>query len=264
MPLRKFNYTGRTDIPEKEFTIGTDPANPGRIKISLDKDYFGPPGSDPRGGLDDHLKVYIEPKIGNMKTSIPCGTLGDIRRNGYTVEKDIGDPFGDLSRIRYDIFFVEEQTGLKIVRAFCDNLRISGGQGKTESRVGIVDVVFSAELNEIWKVEIYDEYTRLTLNSRFVNRENINGVNGAFILPAVLREVLIHRIFIDGVVDMDDFGDWQDFMDHYCRQCEVPGTLDHKDRDFDKMEVMEFIDCIVGKFIESTNIGKIIRQGESE
>jgi len=212
------------------------------------------------------LQVYIEPKIGNLKQSIRVKGMGDIRRDGYRAAVEIPDFFSDITRVRFDIFLVEDENGYKKVRGMCENLRLTENNREGDDKAGILEVAFKDDLPEIWKVELDSDHVKLTVNSRFINRENIKGKYGAFILPAVVREILIHKIFIDGVEDFDDFGEWQDFIDTYISRCERPSVISVNEEGFEesKTEVLNFIDCIVTGFIGSTNLRDIIGAGDRE
>jgi len=244
---RRFNYTGRKKIPRE------------KISISLNRDNNRRPQSfraDMR--LNDlHLppesKVYIE---AYHRTEVRRYVFGTVRNLIAPEDTGLAD-IGYSDNLKFRVLLVDESGTHGLILAHADRIK---PEASLERRA-ILPVAFDDLGRQIWRIEFAgdDNAPLLVLNRNIPNIENIARSDPQFILyvyPQVIREVLSHTVFVDGVdsqaePDIDWHKDWLDFTKTILPGVTIPEILDPHQDGFDKEEVQEWINKVVEEFCAS-------------
>lgn len=238
---RRLNYTGRRSIPRRNISA--------RIR------------EDVRGGLC-HLDVRLD--LTDMDLPPDAVVFVDAYRrmtesrilelgrvgNG-SVSGQVGDfdPL-EVRGIKIRIFAVDPGTGR--ILAAADGIRPESPGGFE----GILDAVFDDLDREIWRLSFDGDGGAPVLRW---NR-SIPGIRDMaegdplftmFVAPAVLRQILIHIVFVDGIESPDDprvdwHRPWLDFARYVLGQ-EVPSSA-LRNGEFDPEAALDWIDRTVSAF----------------
>ena len=245
---RRFNYTGRSRIPQEKISIilHRDGDSIRSFNATIDvNDMKLPPDA----------KVYID---ANHRT--------EIRRFDFgTVKKIVPPPDTGLSGLAYGenlkfrVLVVNESGQHGLILAHADRVRPVSDVDKKP----ILPVYFSDLGQQIWRVGYieYENAPALIINRNIPNIENIAKSDPQFIMyvyPAVIREVLAHMVFIDGVESPSDPSidwhiDWLDFTKKIIPGAVIPGILNPKDEGFENEDAERWINSVVEEFCVSRN-----------
>jgi len=238
---RTFNYTGRKRITRERISINFNKQN-GRI-TSFTVDELNLDGLN----LPSNAKVYVEAYYRTELKRFDFGTVGNrVCLSTINHLTDLAYP----ENLKFRILVVNPEDGK--VLAHADRI----APEEPEGRKSILPVEFRDLGNEIWRVEYEGDEGApvLCINSKIPNIENIARHDSQFLIyvyPPVIREILTHMVFVEGVSAPDDpqVGWHRDWI-RFSRGIEIspPQTLDPEDEDFDKDEAIEWINNVVTAF----------------
>jgi hypothetical protein len=237
---RTFNYTGRERIKREKISITINRENGTITSFILDRLDLNDLN------LPQDAAVYVEAYHRTELKRFDCGTVGNMRI-----------PFrGDLrglaytQNLRFRILVVNPADG-KIL-AHADGISPEA----SAERKSILPVECKDLGNEVWRID-YGEYEgapTLFLNSRIPNIGNIPKTDPQFFIyvyPAVVREILTHMVFVDGIESVSDPPiDWHRDWLAFTRSLGVdtPDSLNHEDENFDEEAATEWINDVVEAF----------------
>jgi len=260
---RRFNYTGRYRIPREKISImlNRDGGSVRSFTVTLDLNGMN---------LPPDAKVYIDTYHRTEYKRFDFGTAGNI------TPPPSASLFGlaYTENLKFRILVVDKsshQHGL--ILAHTDRL----SPISEEERKPILPVEFRDLGQQIYRVDFAgdEDSPVLIINDRIPNIENISKSDPQFIIyvyPAVIREILTHMIFVDGVDSpadpaIDWHKDWLDFSRTILPGEGHPGILDPKDENFETESAKNWIDKVVEEFCSSRNewkeyINQLVDGGE--
>lgn len=237
---RRFNYTGRKKIPKD------------RISITLNKrgvtvESFNATLNFDRLELPENAKVVVEAYY-----------RMDLKRFDFGTVKNISNPDGSLEylksyaeNLRFRVTVVDPREN--VIAASAQRIR-----PKWEGKKPILDIRFDNIGQQAWRVDFLgDEGPVLVVNERIpthVPRSQPEFI--VCVLPAVLREVLMYLIFIDGIGDLEETRDmeepdmdWRKEWIEFAKSFHEYVPILNKDLDrFDPEEVEKWVDEVVEEF----------------
>lgn len=234
---RRLNFTDRKRIPLE------------RISLNL-IEHEGRRGFDAKFNLDglglpEQAAVYVEAYHKTDYIRFPFGTVAQPTRPPST---DLGS-LGRIDNMLFRIKVVDESRAKGLIKAVADRIR-----PVTHTKVRpILPVEFRDLGSQIWRLSFDGGEPILEFNSAipFI-RERAKADYRLFfyVYPAVLREILVQMIVVDGISDPDDAEEWEkdwlDFARHYGG--EPPEVLNPQDNAFDEVEVRKWIETVVTEF----------------
>ena len=245
---RRFNYTDRSRIPQE------------RISINLNRDVnsiksFNAEIDLNDMNLPDGAKVYVE---AYHKTEVSRYDFGLVRNIIPANNTDLAN-LAYSENMKFRILVVDEASEHGLILAHADRIKPTSDTDKKP----ILPVDFKNIGQQIWKVDFSgDEGSpALVINSNIPNIENIARSDPQFIMyvyPAVIRQVLTHMSFVDGVESSYDppiewHKDWLDFSKKIIPGDNPPKILHPKKDNFEPEEVKNWIDRIVEEFCAGRN-----------
>jgi len=255
---RRFNYTGRIRIPRERITVTLNRSGNSISSFNANVDLNGL-------HLQPDARVYIEAYHRTDSRRFNFGTVGNLTSPRDTTLTSLAY----IENLKFRVLVVDE-TGQRqhgLILAHADRIRPISEVGKTP----ILPVEFRDLGQQIWRVEYGgDEGSPvLILNRKIPNIENTAKSDPQFIMfiyPAVIREVLTHIIFVDGVdsssePSTDWHGDWLDFARSILPGEGPPEILNRRDSDFQSEDVEKWIDKVVEEFcVSRSEWSEYIRQ----
>lgn len=243
---RRINYTGRRKIPREKISIIWNKDNNSvrsfSANINLDGFNFPP-----------DAKVYIDAYHKTEVKRYDFGTAENIvppRDTGFA-------GFAYPENLKFRILIVDESGQHGLILAHADRIRpLSDMDTKSILPVDFVDLG-----QQIWRVDFAgDEGSPiLVLNANIPNIQTFAKSNPQFIMyvyPAVIREVLTHMIFAEGIESLSDppvewHRDWLDFSRRVLPGEGPPEILEQDD--FEGDVAREWINKVVEEFSSSRN-----------
>lgn len=237
---RKLNYTGRKRIKRENITINLVRQN-GRVVsfnlIKLDIDDLGLPP-------DAH--IYVEAYYRTELKRFDFGTVASRVCPSSLSLTDLAYP----ENLKFRVLAVDPADGRVLAHA----TRIS--PEKSARKESILPVEFKDTGSEIWRVEYEGEEDGpiLCINRKIPNIESIAKRDPLFFIhvyPAVVREILTHMVFVDGVDSTADPSvDWHRNWLIFSRSlgADPPETLNPADENFDRDATLKWIDSVVTAF----------------
>jgi len=246
---RRFNYTGRSRILRE------------KVSIILNKDGESARSFTATIDLNDMnlplgAKVYIEAYHRTVVRRFEFGTVGNISLPPSTSLSGLAY----AENLKFRILVVDESSDRHgLILAHADRFRPLS----EVDRKPILPVDFRDLDQQVWWVDFAgDEGSPvLIINERIPNIQNIAKSDPQFIIyvyPAVIREILIHMIFIEGVESpadpaIDWHRDWLDFSRKILPDGGPPEILDPRNDNFDKEAAKNWINKVVEEFCSSRN-----------
>lgn len=240
---RVLNYTGRKKINKEKVSINFVRRDNSVIAFDLKKLDI----DDLQ--LPDDAKIFVD---AYYRTELKRFDFGTVAERVYPPSLSLTD-LANRENLKFRILIVNQSD--------CRILAHAAGINtfETAEKKSILPVEFKDLGNEIWRIEYEgDEGSPiLCLNNKIPNIQNIARQDPHFMIyvyPAVIREILIHMIFIDEVdsianPSVDWHGDWVKFSTS--RGVNPPQTLNHTDENFDKDAALKWIDSVVTAFCNS-------------
>lgn len=245
---RRINYTGRRKINREKVSIILNKDNNSvrsfSVNINLDGTNFPP-----------DAKIYIDAYHKTEAKRYDFGTAENI-----VPPRDTGlAGFAYPENLKFRILIVDESGQHGLILAHADRIRpLSDMDTKS-----ILPVEFRDLGQQIWRVDFAgDEGSPvLVLNGNIPNIQTIAKSDPQFIMyvyPAVIREVLMHMIFAEGVESVSDpsiewHGDWLDFSKRILPGEGPPESLNPQETAFESDAAGEWINKVVEEFSASRN-----------
>jgi len=237
---RKLNYTGRMKIERKNISINFISESGGVVAFTVTKlDLTGL-------NLPPEAKVYVEAYYRTELRRFDFGTAGSITNPSPCDLRGMAYP----ENLKFRILVVAPSDGKLLAQGDRISLKKSG------ERKSILPVEFSDLGNEIWLVKYEGDADSpiLIINSRIPGIQNIACRDAQFltyVYPAVIREILAHMVFVDGVdsitePSVDWHGDWLRFV--RLLGVEIPEILNKDGDNFDKQKALKWIEDSVLAF----------------
>jgi hypothetical protein len=246
---RRINYTGRRRIPKEKVSIILNKddhfvVRSFNVKINLEGFNFPP-----------DAKIYIDAYHRTEVKRYDFGTAENIvppRDSGLT-------GFAYPENLKFRILIVDESGQHGLILAHADRIKATSDLD-TKS---ILPVDFDDIGQQIWRVDFKGDGGSpvLVINRHIPNIKTIVISDSQFIMyvyPAVIREVLTHMIFVEGVESPSDpsiewHEDWLDFSRRILPGEGPPEVLDPQEADFEGDAAKEWINKVVEEFSASRN-----------
>ena len=239
MATRRLNFTNRKRIRREDARISIVQAGAGfRMKANLRLGDYE---------LPDDARVYVEAyrRMQHMRFD-----YGSPEKPG-AVSETLLSVFDSPAGIRFRVKVVSGGSPRGLILAEADGLSPRGEDDAEEILDDLLTVRADATLDdEFWRVEFDDEQFVLNLNPQFGDPGRICGSPEfrTFVLPAILREILVRIVLVDEHHDAEDEFDprsrWLSFL------AMIPGapSLDALSGDGGSDELYEWIDQAVAAF----------------
>ncbi len=242
---RRFNYTGRKKILREKISITLN-RDGNTIRSAIVQLNLG------RMNLPPDASVYVETYQRMVESRIyPLGTVND-GKIARTLNLS-GTGYGE--NLKFRIYVVDETNTRGLILAHADRIKPE----RDIDREAILPVEFRDIGQQIWKV-VYDGDEGgapvLILNSKIPNIETISKNDPQFIVfvyPAMLREVLTHMVFVDGIDSLSEpetewHKDWLDFARRIRGEDPIDEILSGDGEVSDKEEAKNWIHRVVEEF----------------
>lgn len=239
---RRFNYTGRMRIPRERISIILNKNGDTIKSFTVDIDLTGL-------NLPSNAKVYVEAYHRTENKRFDFGTVENIT-------SPINTSLAELAyteNLKFRVLVVDESLQHGLILAHADKIR---PELATDKR-SILPVEFRDIGHQIWRIDFSGEEGApiLIFNRHIPNIENIARSDARFFMfvyPVVIREVLTHMIFIDGIESVHDpsiewHKEWLDFIKRILPD-PPPDILDPRDDAFDEDAVNSWIDRVIEEF----------------
>jgi len=235
---RRFNYTDRKRIKRERISLSVIRKNETITSFTLNR-------LDLNGlNLPEDAEVYIETYYRTELKRFGCGTIGnpqipltgDLRKLAYP------------QNLKFRILVVN--TADRRILANANRFSPEAPAGKKS----ILPVEFKDLGNQVWCVDYKGEEDAPILCINKSIPEHIAKTDSRFFIhvyPDVIREILTHMVFVEGVDSVSDPGtDWHAGWLKFCRYLGVnhPDSLNPQDDAFDKDEATKWINNVVEEF----------------
>lgn len=244
---RKLNYTGRKRIERERISISLNRQNGSIISFNLkrlDIDALR---------LPPEAKILVEAYYRTELKRFDFGTVARITKPQDLTLTDLAYP----ENLKFRILVVDP----------LDSRILAHATGifpeRPAERRSILPVEFKDIGNQIWRVEYEGEGGSpiLCINKKVPNIENIAKQDQQFFIyvyPAVVREILMHMIFVDRVDSVTDPAvDWHRDWLRFSETLGIipPRELNPENENFDRDATLEWINNVVTTFC-NTHTGK--------
>ena len=237
--IRHFNYTSRQKIDAQHFSVSiTDGKgeNPHSATIRFDLSELG----FPQDG-----QIRVEAWKGHAVQRWLLGDVGDFPDETSLVRQLTDVPLTPQFRLTV---VAGDNSGL---------LLGSGVVQPTMPRQALIALKENDDLgSEIWRVDFGtgSDTPELLINSRVDAASEIVRSDAAFrslVMPQVLRNVLTHMIFVEGIdPDDDELGAWTGWI--RLAQHLMPGEIPKHRGNDDNEEIHQWIGEVTARFAESS------------
>lgn len=237
--IRRFNYTARKRIKNKDVSIALDDStNP----VSFNAVHFDLAPY----ALEPAARVFVEVYRGTSFMRFDFGTVQKVVPPEDRRLSEIEG--GRFSRFRVKI--VDDDTG----RLLASTATLSPDKPRQNEAEPLLHLHQTDLVNQIWKLHFDGESVVLQLNGRIEGIDRIAKNDPGFrslVFPAVVREVLTYVIFVRKEEDADDdeessWSKWLKFVSTFYPE-EYPGPCTEKDESRQE-EFLEWIDGAVEAF----------------
>ncbi len=250
MPVRRFNYTERkrikhadTDLSISQYEMGTS-----TFDAHLDLEAYE---------LPEDARVYVEAYRLTAWMRFPYGTVGDLEEPADRLLIEFDNPDTVLFRVRV----VDQESGRGLMLAKADGIRPELPDYKQDSRISLLTVEPSDSLrHEIFRLD-YAEGRRpvLLVNDKIDDWKSVvrSPAFIAFVLPAVMRQILYRSLVHEQDYSEEDESDWRNRWVRFAESLPgVPEVPDLSDGEISE----EWIDSAVEAFCREHQIFKQFRQ----
>lgn len=195
---RKLNYTDRKKIPKKNCIFSLYSGNNGDLEFKSDLDISNI-------GFPDDSSVYIEAYYRSSVMRFHLGNVGNFK-NPFTSR--LGDIQSEVVFFRVKV--VDKSDSIGKIIGLVDHISPESDIQK----FSLLPVSYRDLGDRIWRLDLDSPAPILEVNNNFRSTIAIGEVvrkDPAFltlVIPAVLREILSHILFIDEHLELDDES-WQ-------------------------------------------------------
>ncbi len=240
MATRKLNFTNRKRIRREDARISILEAGESfRVRAVLHlADY----------GLPDDARVYVEAYRRMQYMRFDYGSPAKPKPVSDTLLSEFDSPAG----IRFRVKVVSGTAARGLILAEADGISPRGEDDADDIIHDLLPIAADATWlgDEFWRVDFDGEQFQLNLNPQFGDLDRIcrSPEFRAFVLPAILRDILVRIVLVDDYRDTDDEFDlrsrWLTFLST------LPGApaLDDLHENGDSDEVYEWINQAIAVF----------------
>jgi len=241
--IRTLNYTGRKRIPRSQIQLGIDePDKASRnLDVAVKLDDLALPSA---------ASVYVE---AYGRAGVKRYSFGKVGK--FAAPSDLTLPNAvSLDNLLFRVLVVDESGTVGRIVAAADRLRLTTAEkGPTRS---ILPVETTDLGRLVWRIDFGGERPTLLLNENIPDVMHLAATDVRFfeyVYPAVLKEILTHMVWIDGMNDLDtsDTEDWKlqwlRFTEQYV-QAQVRPELDEEIPSFDSEAAGQWIEDVVNEF----------------
>lgn len=242
---RTINHTGRKRIENSEVSFEILETTPLSFETNFTLDFSEYP---------EDAKVYVEAYYKETRQRFSYGTASKIVPPQNTVLNDIDTSGSTLFRI----LIVDESGVHGLLLASGDSFR-----AKPKDEDSKKSSLFSVSTKDIgqlvWKVDFPDNISpELYLNNKVpgvLERLKSDTTFQALILPAALKEILIHYIHSDPDEEDDSYKKWMGFSHH------IAGEMPD---DSGTAEKHEWVEEVVAEFANKFSLVDLVNQENKE
>jgi len=237
--IRRFNYTDRKRIKNKDVSIALDDStNPVSFNACFDLAPYA---------LDPAARVFVEVYRGASFMRFPFGT---VERSVLPADRRLPDfEGGRFSSFRVKVV-VDDDSG----RLLATTATLSPDKPRQNEAEPLLHLHQTDLVNQIWKLNFDGEGVELQLNRRIEGIDGIAKNDPGFrslVFPAVVREVLTYIIFVRKEEDADDdeespWSKWLKFVSTFYPE-KYPGPCTEEEESREE-EFLEWIDGAVEAF----------------
>jgi len=243
---RRLNFTGRQKIPRRNIIIVLNKENGIATSFTAKVDL-----SDFQ--FPEDAKVYIDAYHRTDQKRYDFGTVSAINTPSDTSLENLAR----IENLKFRLLVVDKRRTFGLILAHADRISpIPEGERKS-----ILPVDFKDLGQQIWKVEYegYEGEPVLFVNNRLPNIQSVAKLDPLFfffVFPSVIREILTHMVFVDGVDSVEEpsigwHANWLEFTRRILSGEGSPSILDPRSESFDREEAESWIDKIVEEFCSS-------------
>lgn len=244
---RTLNFTGRQKIPRRNVTLLLNREDGAARSFTARFDLSG-------FHFPEEARVYFEAYHRTDQKRYAFGTVGAVTTPPDTSLTNLAR----IENLKFRLLIVDERGRYGLILAQADGISpVHEGE-----RRPILPVDFRDLGQQVWKVEYEgaEGAPIITLNSRLPNIQTLVKSDPLFlffVFPSVIREVLTHMVFIDGVDSVEEPSvDWHEDWLQFARMIlggeGPPDTLNaHEKEHFDEEKAQEWIDRVVEGFCSS-------------
>lgn len=245
---RRFNYTQRQKIPEKNVHITLHREEEAIKSFNATINLQGLE-------LPYDAQVFIEVYYRTDRKRFDFGTVNNIIQPEST---DISD-LGNLENLKFRIKIVDVSTKYGLILAEADKIKPHSDTGEEEQIRSILATEFNCDLgNQIWKINYNTSPPILELNKNIPNIRFLAKSDPIFffyVYPQVIREVLTYMFLVDQFDPEESTEEWQlnwlDFAKRIFPE-DIPPRMTISDPD-SRQEIVEWINGVVNEFSKMEN-----------
>lgn len=241
---RRINFTGRKRIPKRNIIINLLRDQEERvlafnISIELDKDT-----------MPADAMVFIEVYNRYERERFGLGPVSNINSQLTISLKEIGS----MDNLKFRILVVDETGKHGKILAHADRI---APEASADIR-SILPVKFDDLGQQIWNIDFngYEGSPILLINEKIPAIHNIASSNSLFIMdiyPAVIREILVHMIFVDtldsnNMPSIDWHRDWLEFSKSLVLDNVPSETYSPEEREYCKQDWLNWINEVISEF----------------
>lgn len=255
--IRRFNYTGRRRIERSDVSVTLRAGNNDVPEFDLNLNLA-------RLQLPGSAKIYVEAYYRTSWMRFSCGIAEKIE---YPPDRRLTEI--DRGSTVYFRVLVVDETGVhgRIV-ASVDGIRPLQPGEKEDKRRSLLPVNLTDLGQEVWRLRFEPADPVLEVNNRIPevqNRLQRDPVFLAMVYPAVIRQVLEHGIFVEGLDDDDEAETWQARWVRFSRNLvpfEVP-SLVQEEAENNRELILDWIDQVARAFCAKFKVLDEFIAGES-
>lgn len=239
---KTFNYSGRRKIYKSEFRINLNTSNGHKtidVTLSLDGNKY-----------DSNARIFLDAFYRTERKRFDFGKVGNI-----TYPNDLSvDELIYTANLMFRLIIVDTTVSIGRIIAHADNIKIDNNS----NTIPLLPVSYINLGHQVWKIDFTDlQGPTLIINNKIMNTESIIINDPSFymhVYPAVIREIFVHMVFIDGVDDLEDpsvtwHKNWLIFSKEILPNDNHPKSLVlEPEGNTEKDEALRWIDNIVSEF----------------
>lgn len=193
--IKRFNFTGRVKIKQKDVEISVNGLNTSSITFScsLDlEDYNFQRGAEIF--IDVYRGVYVRKRY----------SLGTIGSSVELIDQSLPE-FGMMPSLNFQAFVVDTRPGYKKILGRSSSIFFPSGE-IGDNRSALLPVGYDQEMKQIWRTDFENENPMLLLNpgvSGIMNELKHDSDFRHLVIPSVFKEVLLRLFVLNSLVDED-------------------------------------------------------------
>lgn len=242
MAIRRFNYTNRKRINQKDVKIYVYPGDNGFpvFDANLDLNKYN---------LPEESQIYLEAYRQTSWMRFNFGTVGNIQTPSDRELTEFDSP--EIIRFRVRVSSMRSPKGVLLAEA--DKIRPKFPEEESDERYSLLPAKPDEDLqDQVFKLN-WDDRPILLINSKVGDWRSVarDPLFVSLAYPSVLREILNRIIHVEKHFDIDLMSDWRSQWLYFVTK--LPGVSDlPEEHDADKIDI--WIDEAVSAFSRHFNI----------